>query len=140
MHLLRCFINNSSSLPLNKSKKWESFFYLFFSSYIALRGHTYLFNVHRLSIVKRRDCRRIFAFNWIPRTFTKSGMACPNVSHIWRVGDRRFHRRKCENASELIYSNFMLINSYVIYCSICVCWMIDRCMNAHHRCSSMLLH
>lgn len=88
----------------------------FFSSYITLRGHTYLFSVHRLSIVKRRDCRRILAFSMIPGTFTKSRMACRNVSHIWRVSDRRFHREKCENVPELIYSNFMLINSYVIYC------------------------
>jgi len=65
-----------------------------FPPYITLRGHTYLFNVHRLSIVKRCDCRRIFVSDVIPGTFTKSGMACPNVSHIWRVGDRRFLSEK----------------------------------------------
>lgn len=93
----------------------------FFRFILHYAGHTYLFSVHRLSIVKRCDCRRIFASDVIPGTFTKSGMACPNVPHIWRVGDRRFHRGERENAPELIYSNFMLINSYVIYCSAHFC-------------------
>lgn len=106
----------------------------FFSSYIALRGHTYLFSVHRLSIVKRRDCRRISVFSMILGTFTKSRMACRNVSHIWHVGDRRFHRGKCENAPELIYSNFMLINSYVIYCLM----YVYVCMRT--RCKIDILH
>jgi len=59
----------------------------------------------------------------------------PKRSAYLAGGRPSTHPRKCENALELIYSNFMLINLYVIYCS---AFVLCTRVRIHARCAGLI--